>query len=85
LYNIDSLESRPFWTKDETTYAAQLTDIESYWMQIRDEGMRLLDEKGYFKDEAENLKDSGDWKQFELFARGHKIAKNCDKTPFTVS
>ena len=85
LYNIDSLKSHPFWTKGETTYTSQLTEIESNWMQIRDEGLTLLNEAGYFQDEAENLKDSGDWKQFELFARGYKIAKNCDKTPFTVS
>ncbi|KAL1396198.1 hypothetical protein pipiens_001256 [Culex pipiens pipiens] len=45
--------------------------------------MRLLNAEGNFKDEAENLRDTGDWKQFELFARGNRIANNCAKAPIT--
>ena len=36
---------------------------------IREEGMAVLANK-VFKDEAENLRDVGNWQQFELFARG---------------
>lgn len=49
---------------------------------IRDEGLKLLTEEGMFVNEAENLKDTGDWKQLELFARGMKT-KNCMLAPFT--
>lgn len=57
-------------------------EIQKYWHIIRDEGLKLLSEDGLFKDEAENLKDTGDWKQFELYARGSKT-KNCEQAPFT--
>ncbi|XP_052565669.1 aspartyl/asparaginyl beta-hydroxylase-like isoform X8 [Culex pipiens pallens] len=83
LYNIDSLKSRPFWTVEQTTYSSSLQLIASQWNAIRDEGMRLLNAEGNFKDEAENLRDTGDWKQFELFARGNRIANNCAKAPIT--
>nr|XP_029726024.1 aspartyl/asparaginyl beta-hydroxylase isoform X5 [Aedes albopictus] len=83
LYNVDSLKSRPFWTIEQTTYAAQLELIRSQWTAIRDEGLKLLNSAGNFKDEAENLRDTGDWKQFELFFRGHRIDKNCAKAPLT--
>ncbi|KXJ81530.1 hypothetical protein RP20_CCG019367 [Aedes albopictus] len=83
LYNVDSLKSRPFWTIEQTTYAGQLELIRSQWTAIRDEGLKLLNSAGNFKDEAENLRDTGDWKQFELFFRGHRIDKNCAKAPLT--
>ncbi|XP_038116447.1 aspartyl/asparaginyl beta-hydroxylase isoform X5 [Culex quinquefasciatus] len=83
LYNIDNLKSRPFWTVEQTTYSSSLQLIASQWSAIRDEGMRLLNAEGNFKDEAENLRDTGDWKQFELFARGNRIANNCAKAPIT--
>uniref|UniRef100_A0A0P6IXZ1 Putative aspartyl beta-hydroxylase n=1 Tax=Aedes aegypti TaxID=7159 RepID=A0A0P6IXZ1_AEDAE len=83
LYNVDSLKSRPFWTVEQTTFAAQLELIRSQWTGIRDEGLKLLNSAGNFKDEAENLRDTGDWKQFELFFRGYRIDKNCAKAPLT--
>lgn len=83
LYNVDSLKSRPFWTVEQTTFAAQLELIQSQWTGIRDEGLKLLNSAGNFKDEAENLRDTGDWKQFELFFRGYRIDKNCAKAPLT--
>lgn len=57
-------------------------DITKYWQLIRDEGLKLLNEDGMFENETENLRDVGDWKQFELFSRGMKT-KNCKKAPFT--
>lgn len=83
LYNVDSLKSRPFWTIEQTTYASSLQLISAQWSAIRDEGLRLLNAEGNFKDEAENLRDTGDWKQFELFARGNRLANNCAKAPIT--
>ncbi|XP_053690002.1 aspartyl/asparaginyl beta-hydroxylase [Sabethes cyaneus] len=83
LYNEDNLKSHPFWTVEQTTYGGQLELIRSQWTTIRDEGLRLLNSAGNFKDEAENLRDTGDWKQFELFMRGHRIEKNCAKAPLT--
>lgn len=38
---------------------------------IRDEALSLIDQKSAgFMPEAEGLQEKGDWKQFELFARG---------------
>lgn len=71
----------PFWTKVQTTYKDDLVEIQKYWQIIRDEGLKLLSKEG-FVDESENLKEIGDWKQFELFARGVK-SKNCKLAPMT--
>jgi aspartate beta-hydroxylase len=43
--------------------------LQDNWQQIREEGLIVLGNK-IFKDEAENLKDIGNWQQFELYARG---------------
>lgn len=60
--------------------------MEDNWKKIRAEGLALYNAKGVnlFKDEAENLKDTGDWKQLDLFFRGRKQA-NCNKAPITCS
>lgn len=83
LYNVDHLLAKPFWTKKETTYGKYFDIIEQNFEQIRQEGLSAMNEKGFFVDEAESLKDVGDWKQFELFARGLRNSKNCQKAPFT--
>lgn len=75
LYNIDRLKSRPFWTKAQTSYKDFFVEITKYWMIIRDEGMKLLTTDGLFEDEAENLKEAGNWKQFSLYARGKFVIK----------
>ncbi|KAJ6642915.1 Aspartyl/asparaginyl beta-hydroxylase [Pseudolycoriella hygida] len=83
LYNVDRLKSRPFWTKKETNYVRYLDVLEQNWERIRDEGLSVLNDEGHFTDESENLRDIGDWKQFDLFTRGRKINKHCEKVPFT--
>ncbi|XP_044741209.1 aspartyl/asparaginyl beta-hydroxylase-like isoform X2 [Chrysoperla carnea] len=85
LYNVDRLTGRPWWTKEQTTYKKFFDLLEENWMNIRKEGLSLLNSKGLFKDEAENLIDVGDWKQFELFSRGRKVPKNCKQAPYTCS
>lgn len=66
----------------QTTYKDDLMEIQKYWQLIRDEGLKLLTKEGTFTNEAENLKDTGDWKQFELYARGMK-SKQCSLAPIT--
>ena len=44
--------------------------LESHWKEIRDEGLANLNEKGLFEVEAEDLRDTGDWKQFTLYTQG---------------
>lgn len=84
LYNEDSLTGRPWWTAEQTTYQHHLELLESHWEKIRQEALALLDEsKSGFIPETEGLRDTGVWKQFELFARGRKIPKNCERAPFT--
>ncbi|CAH0774024.1 unnamed protein product [Bemisia tabaci] len=83
LYNIDRLVSRPWWTLEQTTYASFFRKLEENWQIIRNEAQALLTKNGEFVDEAEKLRSVGDWKQFELFARGRKIHDNCRKAPVT--
>ncbi|XP_049861571.1 transcriptional regulator ATRX isoform X8 [Schistocerca gregaria] len=85
LYNVDRLHAQPWWTPEETTYAPYFRKLEENWKQIKDEGVKALYDKNknLFRDEAENLKDSGKWKQLELFARGRKVPTNCAKAPVT--
>ncbi|KAJ9590606.1 hypothetical protein L9F63_016376, partial [Diploptera punctata] len=82
LYNVNRLQAQPWWTPNETTYRENFQKLQDNWQQIRAEGLAVLAGK-VFKDEAENLKQVGNWKQFELYARGRKITSNCMKAPFT--
>ncbi|KAK9505820.1 hypothetical protein O3M35_009795 [Rhynocoris fuscipes] len=85
LYNVDRLTARPWWTHKQTQYQEFFKKLEDNWKAIRDEGLSAMKLKGLFEDEAESLRDVGDWKQFELFARGVKYASNCNKAPITCS
>lgn len=76
--------SRPWWTIEQTGYTKLFNTLTSNWKAIRDEALTVLDmqkrkskEKSQesksgamYRDEAENLRDTGDWKQFELYSRG---------------
>ena len=83
LYNVDRLSGKPWWDKDEMSNKRLYNVLTQYWKEIKEEGLKILNEKGYFKDESENLKDTGQWKQFELYARGVKNIKNCERCPTT--
>ncbi|KAH1023489.1 hypothetical protein HUJ04_012686 [Dendroctonus ponderosae] len=86
LYNVDRLPAKPWLNpKDVPSYQTLFAALVENSKQIRQEGLSALNDQGYFQDEAENLKDSGTWKQLELFARGRKFAKNCERTPITCS
>ncbi|KAJ8951412.1 hypothetical protein NQ318_006841 [Aromia moschata] len=78
LYNVPRLTGKPWWEIEELPYLDMYRILRQNWQKIRDEGLAVLNLKGYFQDESENLKNTGDWKQFELFARGHKNTRNCD-------
>lgn len=81
LYNVDRLTSQPWWDKESTTYGPFFDIVEANWKQIRDEGVALLtlESPEGFADESEKLRDSGDWKQYELFAQGRKNVAHCNK------
>lgn len=81
LYNVDRLTARPWWSKEDTTYSAFFDLLEANWRDIRDEGVSLLtlEAPQGFADETENLRDSGGWKQFELFSRGKKNVQHCNQ------
>lgn len=85
LYNEPGLKAQPFWSKNETGYQVFFYKLEQNWLAIKAEGLNILSKEGYFIDESENLKDQGDWKQFELYARGQQIYRNCLKAPITCS
>lgn len=83
LYNVERLTARPWWNKEQTPYSTLYDKLERYYKEIRKEGLSVLNKEGYFKDETENLRDVGDWKQFELYARGIKRDENCKRCPIT--
>ncbi|GFU40717.1 hypothetical protein TNCV_3230792 [Trichonephila clavipes] len=86
LYNVNGLTGKPWWDPLKTVYAPDFKILEKNWMLIRDEALSLTNEKNSgFLPETEGLQDTGDWKQFELFARGRKIEKNCARAPKTCS
>ncbi|XP_056646936.1 aspartyl/asparaginyl beta-hydroxylase-like isoform X3 [Diorhabda sublineata] len=86
LYNVPHLSAKPWWnSKDVPSYSKSLDLLAASWKQIRKEGLSILNEKGYFKDESENLKHTGEWKQFELYTRGQKNIENCKICPITCS
>ncbi|KAJ8934850.1 hypothetical protein NQ314_013121 [Rhamnusium bicolor] len=85
LYNVPRLTGKPWWQLEDLPYLDLYRLLKQNWHKIKEEGLAALNEKGYFQDESENLRDSGEWKQFELFARGQKNARNCKKCPFTCS
>ncbi|KAG1680524.1 Aspartyl/asparaginyl beta-hydroxylase [Nymphon striatum] len=86
LYNVEHLLSKPWWNVMETRYAANIMTLEKNWRVIRNEGLSLLhkDNSG-FSPESEGLQDKGEWKQFELFARGRRNDNNCIKAPKTCN
>lgn len=84
LYNVARLTGKPWWDPLDLPYLDLFRLLRQNWRKIRDEGLAVLNEKGYFQDESENLKDTGDWKQFELFARGLRNS-NCRLCPVTCS
>ncbi|KAK3926130.1 Aspartyl/asparaginyl beta-hydroxylase [Frankliniella fusca] len=86
LYNVDRLTARPWWSLHQTTYEKELRTFEEHWKEIRSEGLAILEthsKTSAFKDEAENLRDKGVWKQLELYARGQQVASNCKRAPVT--
>uniref|UniRef100_A0A1A9WNW3 Aspartyl/asparaginy/proline hydroxylase domain-containing protein n=1 Tax=Glossina brevipalpis TaxID=37001 RepID=A0A1A9WNW3_9MUSC len=85
LYNEPGLKAQPFWSQNETGYQAFFYKLEQNWLAIKAEGLNILSKKGYFMDESENLKDQGDWKQYELYTRGQQKYRNCLKAPITCS
>ncbi|XP_037922574.1 aspartyl/asparaginyl beta-hydroxylase isoform X3 [Hermetia illucens] len=85
LYNVNGLKAQPFWTPEETTYEKELSILQRNWELIQKEGLTAMKIPGYYEDEAESLRDKGNWKQLELFARGYRIEKNCAKTPLTCN
>ncbi|XP_029839762.4 aspartyl/asparaginyl beta-hydroxylase, partial [Ixodes scapularis] len=84
LYNVDGLKAQPWWDAKETSYAAAIRELERNWVDIKNEALSLMNDKG-FQPESENLRDSGDWKQFEIYARGRRIEKNCRLAPKTCA
>jgi len=85
LYNIDRLQSQPFWTPQQARVTDIVKKLESKWEMIRDEALQVMDVNSHvFLHEEESLKNTGEWRQFTLFQRG-KQNKDCQRTPKTCS
>ncbi|KAK3867181.1 hypothetical protein Pcinc_027331 [Petrolisthes cinctipes] len=87
LYNVDRLTSRPLWTHEQTTYHLFFRNLEQNWELIRDEAIAIMNmppQNGFLM-ERENLRETGEWKMFELFSRGRKLTANCVNAPQTCA
>ncbi|XP_062136785.1 aspartyl/asparaginyl beta-hydroxylase isoform X11 [Drosophila sulfurigaster albostrigata] len=85
LYNEPGLRAQPFWQPAETGYASQLEQLQQSWRVIRQEALSLLNARGNFQPEAEQLRHTGNWQQFELFAQGKRQHSNCQRAPLTCA
>ena len=86
LYNEPDLKAQPVWSLKESGIGVQLQKIKDHWKAIREEALKVYDDKnGGFKDESENLQDTGYWAQFELFVQGRKKNAHCAKAPLTCA
>lgn len=86
LYNVNNLTGKPWWNPQNSTYSTFFKILEMNWQAIRNEALSLMNEQtSGFTPEAEGLQDKGEWQQFELYARGRKIEKNCIKAVKTCS
>lgn len=66
-------------------YLHNTRKLERNWKQIRNEGMMLLKDKyNEFVEESEQLREMGDWRQYELFSRGIRKSQ-CNKAPITCA
>ncbi|CAM1328963.1 Uncharacterised protein at_DN0966 [Pycnogonum litorale] len=84
LYNVEGLTSQPWWDLNVSKYSKHIKELEKNWEVIRSEGMSLLNERqNGFTPESEDLRNTGDWRQYEIFARGMKNVANCKKAPKT--
>ena len=58
--------------------------LEDNWLTIRNEAIAQINQKTRtFLPEDETLLNKGDWKQFNLYLRGKKVAENCLRMPYT--
>ncbi|XP_064551834.1 aspartyl/asparaginyl beta-hydroxylase isoform X5 [Drosophila montana] len=85
LYNVPGLRAKPFWQPAETGQADQLEQLQRNWRAIRAEALALLSGQGNFQLEAEQLRDTGNWQQYELYARGQRLERNCQRAPVTCA
>ncbi|XP_060658455.1 LOW QUALITY PROTEIN: aspartyl/asparaginyl beta-hydroxylase [Drosophila nasuta] len=85
LYNEPGLRAQPFWQPAETGYASQLEQLQQSWRVIRKEALSLLNARRNFQPEAEQLRHTGNWQQFELFAQGKRQHSNCQRAPLTCA
>ena len=73
-------------TKWIFTFRLNFRILERNWKIIRDEALAIIDkDKNSFPLETEDLLDTGDWRQFDLYSQGQKKANNCAKVPKTCA
>jgi aspartate beta-hydroxylase len=86
LYNAPKLKAQSWWQPSETPYMSSIRILEKNWKTIRDEGMAIMNkDKNAFQYEDENLRETGDWKQFTLFFRGKENKDTCKRVPKTCA
>lgn len=71
LYNVDRLTGRPWWKTEQTPFGDLIKNLVDNWKKITKEALNVFTRRNY-KPEQENLKDTGDWSQYELFMRGKR-------------
>lgn len=87
VYNVPSLQTRPFWSVEDLPEARSLiNEMEASWKSLLGELLQLLNSElpeDKLSAESEQLTRSGVWRQYTVFKRGRLDQYACSRTPLT--
>ena len=83
-FHVNSVKSKPFWELKETKIGYLLKRIRKDWKRIRREALWALNSNLY-KNQSEMIRDTGNWKVFQLYNLGKRVDENCLYAPVTCN
>ena len=83
-FHVNSVKSKPFWELKETKIGYLLKRIRNNWKRIRKEALWALNSNLY-KNQSEMIRDTGNWKVFQLYNLGKRVDENCLYAPVTCN
>lgn len=83
-FHVNSVKSKPFWELKETKIGYLLKRIKEDWKRIRGEALWALNSNLY-KNQSEMIRDTGNWKVFQLYNLGKRVDENCLYAPVTCN
>ncbi|XP_072945078.1 uncharacterized protein Asph isoform X2 [Epargyreus clarus] len=82
LYNVERLQSQPWWDVAGTPYARLARELEAAWRDILREGEAA---RALYEREREGLRERGEWSQLDVFVRGREVPGRCERAPVTCA